>query len=130
MIVFHVLAVKQKSKVMAAGGPVRLSRLKRLPEDFFLVGIIGFAEKPIPAKDAMVFSKSDTIFEKTEDITVIMSQRPIDPGGFVVLTPAVVVAILGAPEFIARGNHRHSLGEQQGQSHALHTANAQLLYLF
>src|SRR4051794_14345356 len=39
---------------------------------------------------------------------------PVDPGDLVVLAVAVVVAALGASEFVAMADHRHALTQQGG----------------
>ena len=44
---------------------------------------------------------------------VLVLARPVHPGDLIVLAVAVVVALLGAPDLVAVGDHRHPLAEHQ-----------------
>ena len=46
---------------------------------------------------------------------MLLNQRPIEPGNFVVLTEGVVVSTLAAPHLVSHQQHRRA-GRQQGQA--------------
>src|SRR5439155_25155433 len=45
---------------------------------------------------------------------LLFVKLPVQPGGLVVLTVGVVVAVLGVAQLVAAADHRHALGEEQG----------------
>src|SRR6185437_2964401 len=50
---------------------------------------------------------------------------PVDPGDLVVLAVTVVVAALGAPEFVAGEQHRNALAEKERDEEVPHLPVAQ-----
>ena len=59
----------------------------------------------------MVAAERDQLPDEREEVRVGM--LPVEPGHFVVLAVAVVVAALRAPDLVAAEEHRHALGEEQ-----------------
>jgi len=57
-------------------------------------------------------SKVDEPFGKSVEVLIFIYQGPIDPTGGIVLTPGIVVAILGSKEFIPSKKHWNSLGDK------------------
>ena len=62
------------------------------------------------------------------DIGVLRHQGPVEPARLVVLAVSVVVAMLGAPHFVAHENHGHPQRQQRDGQKVLHLPIAQPLY--
>src|SRR5215831_20646988 len=66
-------------------------------------------------RQVTVHAKRDEFFDKAVKTRVLVDQRPIEPGYFVVLTEAVIVPALGAAHLVSLQQHRHA-GCQQRHS--------------
>src|SRR5581483_1405890 len=64
--------------------------------------------------------------EADQGAIVIADRRPVDPADLVALAIGVVVAALGAPELVAREQHRRAERQQQGGEEIALLALAQL----
>src|SRR5439155_20532196 len=62
---------------------------------------------------------------KAEEIGVGPGQVPVEPANLIILAPGIVVALLGAQEFIAGEQHGHALRQEQGRDEILGPAAAQ-----
>ena len=58
-----------------------------------------------PADDGVLFAEGDHVPVKIEEVLVEAQIIPVEPGDLIVLTVAVVIAVLGIPEFIPRIDH-------------------------
>src|SRR5215831_5670289 len=80
-------------------------------------------------RQVTVHAKRDEFSDKAVETRVLVDQRPIEPGYFVILTEAVIVPALGAAHLVSHQQHRHA-GRQQGHSQeVLDLAVAQALDL-
>lgn len=61
----------------------------------------------------MPFTQGDQFGSELNERLLILVEIPVEPANVVVLTICIVVAALGAAQFIASADHRHSLREQQ-----------------
>src|SRR5436190_206875 len=61
----------------------------------------------------MAFSKSDHQFKESKYLSVLLSQMPIYPTDLVILAIGIVVASLGATDFVASLNHGNTLREHE-----------------
>src|SRR5262249_44813720 len=58
----------------------------------------------------------DQQFDESTDVGVLVEQPPVEPRGLVVVTVVVVIAVLGAPHFVAHQGHGSAEREErQGQ---------------
>src|SRR5512145_1417443 len=62
----------------------------------------------------MLVKQADQKASKLEQLSAWPVDVPVDPGNFVILAIRVVVALLGAADFVAREQHRDSLRQDQG----------------
>src|SRR6516162_3338741 len=76
-----------------------------------------------------VHPERDERLDKAVNIRVLLDQYPVKPGHLVVLTEGVVVAILGAPYFVAHQQHRRSGRQQRQRQEVFDLAIAQPLDL-
>ena len=74
--------------------------------------------EPVPlAQRRVVAAQSQRGLGDLVDVEPGVLGGPVDPGGLVVLAVGVVVAALGTPALVARGDHRHAVGQAQGRHH-------------
>src|SRR3954447_18307317 len=66
--------------------------------------------------------------KKTKQVSVRLGQIPIHPGVLVVVTVRVIVAFLGAPDFVSHQYHRNALAHHQNRGCILHLSNTQLVH--
>jgi hypothetical protein len=58
-------------------------------------------------------------FYKAMDLSMLFEQTPVKPARFIIVAVIVVVANLGATNFIAHENHRHANGQQGDRQEVL-----------
>ena len=80
-----------------------------------------------PGNNGMFFAEGDHVFEESEIISVHPQVIPVEPGNFVVLTVAVIVAVLGVAEFIAGEDHGRAAAAHKDSDGIAHHLAAQLL---
>ena len=81
-----------------------------------------------PGDDRMLFAESNDIFEKLEELLVQPQIVPVEPGDFIVLTIAVVVAVLCIAEFVSGKDHRRAAAAHQNSDGIAHHLVSELLY--
>ena len=72
------------------------------------------AEERVLAQHRRVAAQPQQLADQAEQGNLVRADVPVHPGDLVVLAVGVVVAVLGAPHLIARQQHRHAGGQQQG----------------
>ena len=101
----------------------------REPLDLAQVGLAaahGRAVEEAPAAhDGVVAAQMDELAGELQEGLLLVVQVPVDPRQLVVLAVRVVVALLRAAEFVAVGDHRHALGEDQRREEVALLAAAQ-----
>ncbi|KAF1030541.1 MAG: hypothetical protein GAK37_01254 [Pseudomonas sp.] len=105
----HLVAVRRKPRHV-------------LDPDVFVV--VAHQKTPAP-QDRIRQAQLDQAFDEREQRLAIIVQVPVDPADLAVLAVRVVVAVLGAGEFISGHHHRRTLGQQQGGEEIAHLAQAQ-----
>ena len=72
-------------------------------------------EETAASHDGVIAAQVDEVAGELQQLMVVLVQIPVDPRDLVVLAVRIVVAALGAPEFVTMGDHRHALGEHEGR---------------
>ena len=108
--------------------PVLLAHLRALvrePCNVFAVGAVdGAAEEPAaPAECRVGMAEGDQ--PPGERMQFLVDLFPVEPGEFVVLAVGVVVAVLGAADFVPRKQHGYALRQHQGDEDVALLARAQ-----
>ena len=88
---------------------------------------VSIIEKAGTPEDPVFFTQGNTLLDETEKGGVFFAERPIKPGRFIILTPDIIITFLRKAKLITSGEHRYALGEQQGDGHAFHPADPQLV---
>ena len=70
-------------------------------------------EETAAVKDRLLLEDPCYAADELQEVGLRLVQVPVEPGQFVVLAIGVVVALLGAADFVAGQDHRHALGKQQ-----------------
>jgi len=97
--------------VLAHGRPVGGA-----PRDVRQAATLGLTgEEAAPAEDGMLGAQPHDGPGELEH--VLVDRWPVDPRGLVVLAVGVVIAVLGAADFVAVQDHRHALAEQKRGNH-------------
>src|SRR5260221_380835 len=85
--------------------------------DYVALAIAGIArlaaEEPAAPEDGMRPAQRRQGRDELDQVGVLRSSVPVDPGDLVVLAVAVVVALLGSAELVTGQQHRDALGEEQ-----------------
>src|SRR5215472_12336447 len=96
----------------------------RLSTQKFVQGHVEYLNRQVT-----VHAKRDEFSDKAAKTRVLVDQRPIEPGYFVVLTEAVIVPALGAAHLVSLQQHRHAGCQQRHSQEVLDLAVAQPLDL-
>src|ERR1019366_3574520 len=76
----------------------------------------------------MGLTKSDHAFEESKDLPVLLQQVPVQPGGFIILIPRIVVATLRVHKLVAGAEHGSSVGKHQDREEILDLLLTQVHY--
>ena len=87
--------------------------------------IVRADQEAVAAQNPAAPRQSDQALGEFEEILGVVVQIPVEPGDIAVLAIGVVVALLGAAEFVAAQHHRGALREQQRGQHVAFLAIAQ-----
>ena len=80
-----------------------MQELAAVPTDVRQAALVHLAVEEAGAMNGrMAFAEVDHQFPEAEQLAVFFQQWPVEPTDFVVLAIGVVVALLGAPDFVAR----------------------------
>src|SRR5208283_5518013 len=74
----------------------------------------------------MSLAKCNSFLKETKNVSVLFQQVPVEPGGFVILIPWVVVAALRIHELVAGREHRSSVRNHQDCKEVLYLPLPQL----
>ena len=124
-------AMKGKCQHVTISGPILGARLLRLPAYIGSVSMrwVSRIEKGCPPEERILFPQGYAFPEKTKQVCVLFTERPVNPANFVVLAPAVVVSLPASGKFIAGGNHRDPLGQKEQGSKGANTPETEALYV-
>ena len=101
--------------------PIWRAALRSKPMD------LGVRVELLLAQNRVGQSEGDHAPGKPINLLMLFKVSPINPTGFIVLAIGVVVAALGAAEFISAQQHWHAARNQQGQQKVLDLALAHKL---
>ena len=118
----YLLVVRLIFGVLPFARALRLLAISRAEEGS---GRSAAAEKRASPQSRVAFSQGHHFPHETQEIGILGGQAPIDPAHFVILTPGVIVPSLRTEELIAGQEHRHALGDQQGNDEVLGLPQAQ-----
>ena len=101
IVLRHLLAVGSKPGQILDLRPVNAATLEELPS----------------MKDRVFLAKLDEEPCEIEQLLIQLGPVPIEPADLIVLTVAVVVALLGPPDLITHAMHRHALRKKERGQH-------------
>ena len=86
-------------------------RIHPVPDDVWHQAVS--ARKCVTSKHLMPFTKCNDSLGESEQIGVFFRQIPIQPARGIILTPGIVIALLGPKELIASHQHGYALTDHQ-----------------
>src|SRR6202022_1154027 len=92
--------------------------------------VIDSGQEPAAAQDRVFVAQRRQLLHKADQRPALFLYVPIGPADRVVLAIGVVVALLGAGEFVAGEHHRRALRQQQRREEIAPLAVAQSADLF
>src|SRR6516164_5880284 len=76
-------------------------------------------EKSVAREAGMALTPRDHTSHKLQHLPLCLDQTPIKPGELVILTPGVVIATLGPPDFVAGQQHWDASTDHQDRNKVL-----------
>ena len=89
-----------------------------------IAGVVRAVEEARAPQGRVGLAERDGLPDEVEQLAVALEQIPVHPRDLVVLAVGVVVALLGAAEFVAAQQHRHALRKEQRGHQVLLAAQA------
>ena len=110
-----VLTAEHEGEGATFRRPVRLPDLGAMPADVGIAGanLVAPGEVAVAPEDGVRLPEGDAVPGEAEQLRFLRDLPPVEPVQFVVVAVGVVVAVLGAGDFVAHQDHRHALADEE-----------------